>query len=570
LGIKNIPYKKLLEHKKEIDKVLNYSAPLKKLHADLSTKSLVQAVFPVKHRTSGIVEIREKAHFEKKLKQQEAKRRRETSAILRQLKNLKKSYRNLQADWMYFYSRKAIILTLKDVFKKNHFVDNGKIYREFVRRAKLAEKGIKKNPSQSNKDALELKKKISIPLKDMLALEKALAPKKLFSSISEFASRENIKFKGKGDKKIKGVLHSLSKKNMKVIDFRKTQWNDLTSYLKNILKKTDEYFAYLKRKEIKRAELKKRIDLMGSGKYIPEEDDSDQGDNIVETDKLASAVTSDATSKKKKTKDSHRKKENTSDSEDSSTPEDSLDESDDYGEEDRLASAAILVASFNRGIRNKSGRLKTTKVKSASKKLHVQVDGFDENLHKTDKFDFNVKQSNKFDRLNASSKISTSLYTYQSPLGHAGKKDLIQFVNDVGLISFGTDDEFISYKLPSKWQPKKNIKWIKQKSAKKKVNLDRTFTYVELFIEAHRYKKGKKPSVEPQIEKKYISPNMIIIFELGGAIKRYQTFTNIRKLRLKKSDIVGGKVSYKFIKYSVRGSRIHLHGIDHEIKQAKI
>lgn len=367
---------------------------------------------------------------------------------------------------------------------------------------------------------MSLKKKVKIPLGDILELEKDLAPENLFSEIAAHASRDKIEYTGRGEKKIEAVFESLSRKNLKIVRFRISQWNNLKDNLDDAIQKTNQHLAYLIRKEKKRAEFKKRVAAIGTGKYTP-------------------------------------------------SAEDSTEEGDDYGEEDRVASANMLNASFHKGINKKSGRLKTTEVKSASKKLKVRVDGFDDDLYRTDKFDFDIKQKTTFDRLSVSTKEALSLYTYKSSMGRAGKQDLKTFVNEVGLISFGTLEEFISFKLPPKWKPKKSLKWIKEKTKQEAVNHDRTFTYVELFVEAHRYKKGAPPP-EVQVSKKYISPNMIVIFEPGGGIKRYQTFTNIKKLRLRKSDVMGGNVHYKFLNYTVQGSRIHLNGIDHEVKLARI
>ncbi len=228
-----------------------------------------------------------------------------------------------------------------------------------------------------------------------------------------------------------------------------------------------------------------------------------------------------------------------------------------------------LADSFEVALSTKTKPLSQSTVGSARNKLEVKVDSFSDTLAFIENLDLTLEKYNTdFKQINSDSKEATSLYTYEAEGGRADKNDLTRFVEEVGLISFGGVHEFLSYKLPKRWKPGKRIKWQAVKFNEQEESHDREFSYVELFREAHIDKPEEKEDYQ-YIQKIYIPANMLLVFGPGGKLIRFQTFGDIRNVRIRHSDLVNGALYYKFLNYSASGAYIDLNGIDHEIRVAQ-
>jgi hypothetical protein len=208
-------------------------------------------------------------------------------------------------------------------------------------------------------------------------------------------------------------------------------------------------------------------------------------------------------------------------------------------------------------------------VSNARNRQKVKVDSFTDKLVHVGNFKFDLHfGSPEFERIYDDPKEAQSLYMFMAEQGNADKNDLREFVHEVALLSFGGTEEFLSYRLPSRWAPAKRIRWQTVKNEEKETVQNREFSYIELVTEAHRVR--PKEEAYQYIKKVYIPANMLLIFQPGGRVKRYQTFADIRKLRIRPADLVDGRLHYKFLNYSVSGEFITLNGIDHEIKTATL
>ncbi len=223
-----------------------------------------------------------------------------------------------------------------------------------------------------------------------------------------------------------------------------------------------------------------------------------------------------------------------------------------------------------KALRKKSKKVKTTKLTSGRNKLEVVVDKFADSLARVDQKLLKLDSKHqKFSQLYGEAKENQGgIYSFVADGKSIDKKDLKSFVDEVSLISFGSSDDFLSYQPPKKWRLKKKIKWVAQKSSKEDTaQYKREFSYVDLFAEAH--KTGVDNSQVTKKFKQYLPANLIIIFSPTGMVKRYQSFSNIHNLKIKKSDLEHGALYYKFLHYQIKRNIIQLHGIDHEIKFSK-
>ena len=107
--------------------------------------------------------------------------------------------------------------------------------------------------------------------------------------------------------------------------------------------------------------------------------------------------------------------------------------------------------------------------------------------------------------------------------------------------------------------------WMPDRAQEKAVQ-DREFSYVDLVVDAHRKRPGTGSSRGADVEN--LPANMIVIFNPGGAIIRFQSFSDIDDVAIQPGDLVGGKLHYKFLNYSVDRRNIYLNGIDQEMKVA--
>jgi hypothetical protein len=215
-------------------------------------------------------------------------------------------------------------------------------------------------------------------------------------------------------------------------------------------------------------------------------------------------------------------------------------------------------------LKTKAGFLKTSYVTSGSNKLKVDKGAkFSDTLAFVQKF--KVEDGGvDFSKMSLQERTNQSAYTYASPSGRTSNADLQEFVAEVALGSFSTYYSFLSYLAPSRWKPGR-IAWMPDR-AQEKAAQDREFSYVDLVVDAHRKRQGTGSTRDANVTN--LPANMIVIFNPGGAIIRYQAFSDIEDVDIRSGDIVGGKLHYKFLNYSVDRRNIYLNGIDQEMKVA--
>jgi hypothetical protein len=160
-------------------------------------------------------------------------------------------------------------------------------------------------------------------------------------------------------------------------------------------------------------------------------------------------------------------------------------------------------------------------------------------------------------------RTNQSAYTYASPSGRTSNADLQEFVAEVALGSFSTWYSFLSYNAPARWKPGR-LGWTTDRAQEKAVQ-DREFSYVDLVVDAHRKRPGAGQATR-SAGTVNLPANMIVIFDPKGSIIRFQSFSDVAQISIQPGDLVGGKLHYKFLNYSVDKRNIYLNGIDQEIK----
>ena len=208
----------------------------------------------------------------------------------------------------------------------------------------------------------------------------------------------------------------------------------------------------------------------------------------------------------------------------------------------------------------KAGFLKTSYVRSGVNKLKVDKAKFSDTLALVEKF--SMEQSSvDFSKMSLQERSNQSAYTFSSPAGRTSQGDLENFVAEVALGSFSSFYSFLSYVTPSRWSPGR-INWMPDRAADKEAK-DREFSYVDLVVDAHRKRSGGGTRGESTVN---LPANMIVIFDPQGSIIRFQSFSDVDQVTLRGSDLVGGKLYYKFLNYSTDRQHIYLNGIDGEMK----
>ncbi|MEO7424490.1 MAG: hypothetical protein ABI036_04835 [Fibrobacteria bacterium] len=209
----------------------------------------------------------------------------------------------------------------------------------------------------------------------------------------------------------------------------------------------------------------------------------------------------------------------------------------------------------------KSGFLKTSYVRSGVNKLKVDKALFNDTLALVQKFSVQEGQVD-FSKMSLQERSNQSAFTYVSPAGRTSQGDLENFVAEVALGSFSTYYSFLSYLVPARWSVGRQVTWMPDRARDKEAH-DREFSYVDLVVDAHRKRSGGSTRGESSAN---LPANMIVIFDPQGAIIRYQSFGDVGQVFIHGSDLVGGKLYYKFLNYSTDRQHIYLNGIDPEMK----
>jgi hypothetical protein len=168
-------------------------------------------------------------------------------------------------------------------------------------------------------------------------------------------------------------------------------------------------------------------------------------------------------------------------------------------------------------------------------------------------------------KMSLEEKASQSAYVFASPSGRTSPKDLDHFVQNVALGSFETYYRFLSYLAPQRWRPGGSLAWKPDRQAEA-VAQDRVFSYVDLVVDAHRKRSAPARTTAADRAKVNMPANIIVIFDPRGGIRRYQSFGDVRQVSIRREDLVGGKLHYKFLNYGVDRKNIYLNGIDPDIK----
>jgi hypothetical protein len=232
----------------------------------------------------------------------------------------------------------------------------------------------------------------------------------------------------------------------------------------------------------------------------------------------------------------------------------------------KTETSVAIDGDAEKALSTKAGILKTSYVSSGSKKIKVEKEKFSDTLAMVQKFKVEAGQLD-FSKMTLQERSNQSAYTYVSPNGRTCQSDLDNFVSEVAMGSFSSFYTFLSYVTPPNWKVGGSFPWKAERGAEK-LALDREFSYVDLVVDAHHKRSGNRSK---QTETSVNLPaNMVVILDPQGAVKRFQSFAEINQVIFKSSDLVDGKVYYKFLNYSTDRQHIYLNGIDGEVKVATL
>ena len=150
-GLKEFSYKKLIRMKKRIRDTDEYEVSLNYLIQKMKTDTVIKEVFPRGGRVKNAEEAGARAYVRSRLVRGEKKRIKNKMIIIKRCDNIKEQFRELEAEWMLHYARRALFSTAKDQYISYHFSDNAKALNQVTHRVDMYFKRASEDPEGSHK-----------------------------------------------------------------------------------------------------------------------------------------------------------------------------------------------------------------------------------------------------------------------------------------------------------------------------------------------------------------------------------------------------------------------------------
>lgn len=447
-------------------------------------------------------------------------------AFLDNLASLGRDFRDLQTEWLYAYAQDRLGRRVEEHLQAYNFARNEALYDDFSLQLDYWTREIEGNAVQAHAQLEELSRKYDEARgrirQNLDGLLEALHTDMLFSDLLEHARKQDVEFTIAVEEKIDASLKERNQATLEPIHQRLAAWNGFASRLHGRIGEAREKAEQQRSIQLAREESERRErERMEALRLEQERIAREQKEKFKQTLTALKTFTF--------------KSETTVELDDQS----------------------------RQALKTKAGFLKTSYVRSGSRKLQVDKGRkFSDTLALVQKF--SVEDGGvDFSKMSLQERTSQSAYTYASPSGRTSNADLEEFVAEVALGSFSTQYSFLSYLAPARWKPGR-VGWVPDR-AQEKAAQDREFSYVDLVVDAHRKRPGAG-TVTRQANTVNLPANMIVIFDPAGAIIRYQTFSDIGQVSIRQGDLVGGRLHYKFLNYSADRRNIYLNGIDQEMK----
>lgn len=520
-------YSSLAPLASEVTAVRIRRAEVDKLIRELYVATLVVRVESMFSKAGKRLDPDAKLAFQRALMPYESGSLRPKQALLADIAALDRDFRRLQTDWLYAFAQDYLGGRVEEHLKAYNFAQNEAIYDDYSLQLDYWTREIAGNAPQAHGQLKSLSAKFDGAKGrirgNLEGLLEVLNTDMLFSDLLEHARKQKVEFTIEVEEKIEASLKERSQSTLAPVQQRLAAWRDFSFALRDRLteasaKVEDQRSRQLAQEEIERRE-RERMEAL-------REEQERQARKQKEEFKQTLTALKTFTFK---------------------------------GE-----TSVELDDESKQALKTKAGFLKTSYVRSGQTKLSVDKGAkFSDTLAFVQKF--KVEEGGvDFSKMSLQERTNQSAYTYASPSGRTSNADLQEFVAEVALGSFSTYYSFLSYLAPSRWKPGR-LGWMPDR-AQEKASQDREFSYVDLVVDAHRKRPGGGVTRTDNVVN--VPANMIVIFNPGGAIIRFQSFSDVDNVTIQPGDLVGGKLHYKFLNYSVDRRNIYLNGIDQEIKVA--
>jgi cell division septum initiation protein DivIVA len=472
-----------------------------------------------------------KTEFIRQLKPYEAGSLQSKTAFLGSLAALETSYGSLRANWMNAYAENFLAKRIESQLQGFDLQKNESLYDAYTLQLEYWRGRISINAVQASSELRKMGEKWKTDrfvVQGILGkLTDVFNTDMLFSELLAAASKDGVDFPLEVEEKMESELKSRQAELIIPIEQRKMAWNSFQADLKMLMEKAEAESEQSQMQSLAAAEeLKREQEQLAALEAEKERLEKEQRERFKQTLNALKTFTF--------------KGETTVD----------------------------LDADASKALSTESGFLKSSYVGSGQKTLKVGKPKFSDTLAFVDKFSM-AEESIDLSKMSLENKTSQSAYVYTSPAGRTSNEDLQQFVSLVALGSFETGYTFFSYVPSGNVRVGSRMQWIQDKAGQKLAE-DRSFSYVDLVVDAHkvyhgRMKAGESKSVVRSVN---VPANMIIFFNDQGGIKRFQSFSDTYEISISASDLTSGKLYYKFLNYSTDRRNIYLNGIDPEIKVA--
>lgn len=446
-------------------------------------------------------------------------------AFLSEAAALERDFRRLQTEWLYAFAQDYLGRRVEEHLKAHRFAQNEAIYDDYSLQLDYWTREIAGNAPQAHEQLKSLSRKFDGAKggirQDLESLLEVLNTDMLFSDLLEYARKQGVEFTIEVEEKIEASLKERSQATAAPIQQRLAAWRDFSFILRDRTTEAEGKAERQRSQQLAQAEMERRErERMEALREEQERQAREQKEKFKQTLTALKTFTF------------------------------------------KSETSVELDDESKQALGTKAGILKTSYVFSGQKKLKVDKGAkFSDTLAYVQKF--RVEDGGvDFSKMSLQERSNQSAYTYASPSGRTSNADLQEFVAEVALGSFSTYYSFLSYLAPSRWRPGR-LGWMPDR-AQEKAAQDREFSYVDLVVDAHRKRQGGGGSKAANVVN--LPANMIVIFDAKGAIIRFQSFSDIDNVSIHPADLVGGKLHYKFLNYSVDRRNIYLNGIDQEIK----
>ncbi len=510
---------------KEVDQIVKHRADVNILVRQLYASSLISNIEGRFLQAGNPWDSASKTTFQRMLLQYEAGSLKPKSVFLANAAALDRDYHTFQDGLLFAFAQDFLSRRVEEHLRNFNLAKIEKLYSDYSLQLEYWIKEFSTSATQTQSQLLLLNQKFeenkSWVIKDLENLGEVLNTEMLFSDLLEYCSQRQVDLTLEVEEKIEAVLKERNVATLTPIRDRIVKWKAMADSLRERLS--------MARDQVKKEE------HQALAKADRERKEREQMEALQLKQQL---LEQEQTAKFKETLNALRTF--------TFKTETSIELDDDS----------------KKALTSKVGVLKTTYAGTASKKLPVAREKFSDTLAYVQKFKIEDKQVD-FSKMSLEERSNQSAYTYTSPTGRTNQGDLENFVSEVALSSFSTSYTFLSYQLPNRWELGKAITWVPERSGQKAVQ-DREFSYVDLVVDAHRKRSGGGSTHGQSSDN--LPANMFVLFDPHGAIIRFQIFADIKHVSIKPTDMVGGKVYFKFLNYSADRLHIYLNGIDGELK----